>query len=96
MWKFRGVVAALVFLAVPAVLTASEGPEVPEALERTVSVEGHSGINLFVAQAYNENVWLYAVYCTVTMGVVGIVIAFLADVILKVMGIQVGKIEHRE
>jgi hypothetical protein len=96
MWKFRGGVAVLIFLAIPAVLTANEGPDVPEALEKTVSLEGLSGLNLFVAQAYNENAWLYAVYCTAAMGVVGMVIAFLADVILKVMGMQVGKIEHRE
>jgi hypothetical protein len=94
--KLRIALAALILLAVPAVLTASEGLDVPEALEKTVSVEGLTGISLLVVQAYNDNAWLYAVYCTASMGVVGMVIAFLADRILKAIGMQVNRIEHRE
>lgn len=96
MRKFRNSLAAAVVLAVPALLAASEGLEVPEALEKTVSLEGLTGVSFFFAQAYNENTWLYALYCTLTMAGVGMLIALLTDVILKVIGMEVHKIEHRE
>ncbi len=90
-----GLVAAA-FVAAPALLAASEGLDVPEALKQTASLEGLSGIGLFFARAYNENSWLYAAYCTVTMAVVGMVIAFVTDLALKAVGMEVHKIEHRE
>jgi ABC-type phosphate/phosphonate transport system permease subunit len=88
--------AAVVLGAVPALLFATEGLDVPEALEKTVSQDGLTGISLFFARAYNENTWLYALYCTVTMAVVGMVIAFVTDLVLKAIGIEVHKIEHKE
>jgi hypothetical protein len=96
MWKFRNGLAAAILLAIPALLAASEGLEVPEALEKTVPLEGLTGISFFFAQAYNDNAWLYAGYCTATMAAVGVIIALVTDMILKVIGMEVHKIEHRE
>ena len=88
--------AAAVLLAAPALLVANEGLHVPEALRKTVSEEGLSGISLFFARAYNENSWLYAFYCTATIAIVGIVIAFVTDLMLKAIGLEVHKIQHKE
>jgi hypothetical protein len=97
MWKLRTSLATALLLVGPAlILYASEGLDLPEALEKTVSLEGLTGLNLFLARAYNEQLWLYAICCTATMAVVGMVIAFLTDRLLKVVGIEVHKIEHRE
>jgi hypothetical protein len=96
MRKLRISLAAAIFLALPACLAASEGLDVPEALKKTVSLDGLTGIRLFFARVYNENAWLYAVYCTAMMAVVGMVIAFVTDLILKAIGMEVHKIEHRE
>ncbi|RJP73476.1 MAG: hypothetical protein C4524_14465 [Candidatus Zixiibacteriota bacterium] len=73
-----------------------EGLDIPEALENTVNLEGLSGISLFFAKTYNENMLLYAVICTVLMAALGMAIALVTDVILKMMGMEVGKIEHKE
>lgn len=77
-------------------LASGEGLEVPEALEKKVPLENLSGLQLFFARTYNENLWLYAIYCTTLMAVVGMVIALGTDVILKAVGLGVEKIEHRE
>ena len=87
---------ALMFQLIPGLVLAGGTSEKAELLERTVPLEGLSGITLFFARTYNENLWLYAIYCTVLMAVVGIVIAFVTDIALKAMGLEVDKIEHLE
>jgi hypothetical protein len=89
--------AILIIHVLPArLLAGGEGLDLPEALDRKVVLEGLSGVRLFFAKTYNENLLLYAVYCTVLMAVIGISIAFVTDIVLKAMGIEVGKIEHKE
>jgi hypothetical protein len=87
----------MIFQFIPRLLHAGgEGLEVPEALERKVSLENLSGVQLFFARTYNENLLLYASYCTVLMAAVGMLIALGTDVILKAVGLETGKIEHKE
>jgi ABC-type phosphate/phosphonate transport system permease subunit len=87
-------VAAL--LSFPICVCADEGLAVPEALEKTISLDGLTGISLFFARAYQTSGWLYALYCTLTMGILGTVIAFVTDFLLQAIGMDVHKIEHRE
>jgi ABC-type phosphate/phosphonate transport system permease subunit len=70
--------------------------EKAEALEKKVDVTKLSGINYFFASWYNDNMWLYAIIVTVLMGVVGMLIAVVTDVFLKMIGMEVHKIEHHE
>jgi len=83
-------------LFLPSLAWANEGLDIPEELKNKVSLDGLSGISLFFARTYNENLWLYAISCTVLMGVVGVAIAFVADLVLSAMGMDVHKIEHKE
>ena len=55
-----------------------------------------SGLNYFFASWYNDNMWLYAIIVTVLMGVIGLLIALVTDIILKMIGMEVHKIEHHE
>ena len=97
MKRFIALIVNLYLLTLPALLWAGgEGLELPEAMEKKVPLEGLSGMNRFFGQAYNDNLWLYAIYCTVLMGVVGMAIALGTDVILKSIGMEVHKIEHKE
>ena len=90
-------IGALVLQSLPRIAHAGGGGlETPEKLEHDVPLEGLSGINLFFARTYNDNLLLYAIYCTVLMAVVGIAIAFVTDLVLKGMGMEVEKIEHKE
>ena len=96
MKRFFALIVNFYLLTLPTLLWAGEGLDVPEAMEKKVPLTGLSGMNLFFAKAYNENLWMYALYCTVLMGVVGMAIALVTDVILKSIGMEVHKIEHKE
>ncbi len=87
---------ALVFQLMPGLVLAAGTAEKAELLERKVPLENLSGVILFFSKTYNENLWLYAVYCTVLMAGVGVVIAFVTDIFLKAAGMEVDKIEHLE
>jgi hypothetical protein len=87
---------ALLLLIMPVLARASEGLEVPETLDHKAALEGLSGIRLIFAKMYNENLLLYAIVCTVLMAVIGIAIAYVTDIFLKMMGMEVTKIEHKE
>jgi ABC-type phosphate/phosphonate transport system permease subunit len=70
--------------------------EKAEALQKKVNIANLTGVNYFFAKWYNENMWLYALIVTVLMGVMGMLIALVTDVILKMIGMEVSKIEHHE
>jgi len=71
--------------------------EKAEALDKKIgNLDKLSGLNYFFASWYNDNMWLYAIMVTVIMGVVGLAIAVVTDIILKMIGMEVHKIEHHE
>jgi ABC-type phosphate/phosphonate transport system permease subunit len=67
-----------------------------EKLERKVDLANLGTINHFFAKWYNDNLWVYALIATVLMGAVGLIIAACTDLILKMIGMDVSKIEHHE
>jgi hypothetical protein len=82
-------------LAVPSTLVWAAA-EKAEALEKKIDVAKLSGLNYFFASWYNDNMWLYAIIVTALMGVIGLAIALVTDIILKMIGMEVHKIEHHE
>ena len=95
MKRFWVIIFNLVLLSVPSALVWAAA-EKAEALQKKVNVTKLSGINYFFASWYNDNMWLYALIVTVLMGVVGMLIAVVTDVFLKMIGMEVHKIEHHE
>jgi hypothetical protein len=94
--RWSAIILNFLLLAAPALVWAAEGLDVPEELGKKVDLANLSGINYFFAQWYNDNLWVYATIVTVLMGVVGFAIALVTDVILKMVGMEVSKIEHHE
>jgi ABC-type phosphate/phosphonate transport system permease subunit len=84
------------FLAVSSTLAFAEGVAKAEPLQKTIDLAKLSGLNYFFASWYNDNMWLYAIMVTVIMGVIGLLIALVTDVILKMIGMEVHKMEHHE
>jgi hypothetical protein len=82
-------------LAVPSTLVWAAA-EKAEALEKKIDLAKLSGLNYFFASWYNDNMWLYAIIVTVLMGAIGLLIALVTDIILKMIGMEVHKIEHHE
>jgi hypothetical protein len=93
--KFSAIILNLLLLGVPALVWAA-AVEKASKLEQKVDLANLSGINYFFASWYNDNLWVYATIVTVLMGLVGFGIALVADVILKMIGMEVHKIEHHE
>jgi hypothetical protein len=94
--KYLAIILNFLLLAIPAVVRAGEGLDIPEAMEKKVDLAKLSGISYFFAKWYNDNLWAYATIVTVVMGLVGLGIALAADLILKMIGLEVSKIEHHE
>ena len=83
-------------LAVPSTLVWGAA-EKAEALDKKIgNLDKLSGLNYFFASWYNDNMWLYAIMVTTIMGVVGLLIALVTDIILKMIGMEVHKMEHHE
>jgi hypothetical protein len=94
--RFSALILNFLLLAVPALVWAGEGLDVPEELGKKVDLANLSGINYFFAHWYNDNLWVYATIVTALMGTVGFAIALVTDIILKMIGMEVHKIEHHE
>lgn len=87
----------LLLLGLPVLAWAGgESLAPPEQLKKTIDLTKLSGLNYLFAKWYNESIWLYALVTTVLMGVMGLAIALGTDVILKMIGMEVSKIEHHE
>ena len=82
-------------LAVPSTLVWGAA-EKAEALDKKIDLAKLTGLNYFFASWYNDNMWLYAIMVTALMGVIGLIIALVTDIILKMIGMEVHKIEHHE
>jgi hypothetical protein len=82
-------------LAVPSTLVWGAA-EKAEALDKKIDLAKLTGLNYFFASWYNDNMWLYAIIVTVLMGVIGLLIALVTDIILKMIGMEVHKMEHHE
>ena len=82
-------------LAVPSTLVWAAA-EKAEALEKKIDLTKLTGLNYFFASWYNDNMWLYAIMVTALMGVIGGLIALVTDIILKMIGMEVHKMEHHE
>jgi len=90
------IICNVILLSVPSALVWAAA-EKAEALEKKIpNVDQLSGLNRLFATWYNDNMWLYAIIVTVIMGVVGLLIALVTDIILKMIGMEVHKIEHHE
>ena len=97
MKRFWVIIFNLILLSFPGTLLwASEGLDIPEELGKKVDLTHLSGINYFFAHWYNDNLWVYALIVTLLMGLLGLAIALVTDVILKMIGMEVSKIEHHE
>ncbi|MCK9375282.1 MAG: hypothetical protein M0P73_03925 [Syntrophobacterales bacterium] len=95
MKRFWVIIFNLILLSVPSALVWAAA-EKAEMLEKKVDVTKLSGLNFFFASWYNDNMWLYAIIVTVLMGVLGLAIALVTDIILKMIGMEIHKIEHHE
>jgi multidrug efflux pump subunit AcrB len=84
-------------VALPTLAWAADpGEKTADFAAKQVKVAGLNAVNYFFASTYNSSKMVFAIVVTVIMGLIGAIIAFVTDRILKVIGMDVSKIEHHE
>lgn len=97
MKRIWAIIFNFLLLTAPALVWAAEpGEKIPDMATRQVATVGLSAINLFFAGWYNDNKWVFAIIVTVIMGLIGGIIAFVTDIFLKTVGLDVSKMDHHE
>lgn len=66
------------------------------ALNVVIDTSDLTGINLWIAEMYNNDRTLYAIVVTLVMAALGSIMAFGTDLILKKFGMNVTRIAHHE
>ena len=54
------------------------------------------GLSRWIAEVYNDNLWLYGLLVVVTMALMGSILGFGFDRLVGMLGIDLGKLEHHE
>ena len=80
-------VGSLVLIFCPIDVFAGDHGESGE-LEHKVDLDNQSGINLIIAQLYNDNRLLFAIAVTATMAVMGVIIGQITGFILRILGLK--------
>jgi hypothetical protein len=94
--RYMVLILNFLLVALSSNLAFAEGAAKAELLQKKIDLAKLTGLNYFFASWYNDNMWLYAIMVTVIMGVIGLLIALVTDVILKMIGMEVHKMEHHE
>lgn len=66
------------------------------SLNVEIDTKDLSGINLWIAEMYNNDRTLYAIVVTLVMATLGSIMAFGTDLVLKRFGMNVTRISHHE
>ncbi len=72
------------------------GGKEESALKIIIDTKDLTGINLWIAELYNNDRTLYAIVVTLVMATLGSIMAFGTDLVLKRFGMNVTRISHHE
>lgn len=92
---FYSFLILFIYFLFPNYCLASGGHE-GEPIPGKVPLDKLSGISLWLAQLYNDDKVLFAILVTASMGLIGLIIGNITDLILKIFGLDVSKISHNE
>ena len=90
------IIFCLIFASAYSYNYANEGGKSEPALTKKIDTKDLSGVNLWIAELYNNDRILYAVVVTLVMATLGSIMAFGTDLVLKYFGMNVSKISHSE
>ena len=76
----------VLFCFLPAFAGGDEGGS--GSLDNKVPVENQNGINLWLAVLYNDHRFLFAIVVTFSMAVMGMIIGYLSNAVLKKIGLK--------
>ena len=76
--------------------SSETGGKEQTALNLKIETKDLTGVNLWIAELYNNDRVLYAIVVTLVMATLGSIMAFGTDLVLRYFGMNVSKISHRE
>ncbi len=80
------ILGSVILINVTALPAAAGEHDEEGELEHAVTTDGKTGINLILAQLYNEDRLMYSLVVTLTMAILGIVVAQVTEWLLKLVG----------
>ncbi len=83
-----GIIVVFCLFTFCSIALAGGGHGEDAAISETVDTEGKSGVDLFLANQYNDHRLIYALLVTATMAVLGMIVAQIADFVLRALGAQ--------
>ena len=86
----------LPIICLSAITAFADGHGDTGELEYRVDTEDLSGLNLLLANLYNDQRVVFAIVATLTMAILGAVIAVTTEYLLKLVGFKTTKAERRE
>ncbi|MGA2068126.1 MAG: hypothetical protein ABSG86_24355 [Thermoguttaceae bacterium] len=94
----RKLLLALVLLGLSGgnLMAAGGGQPVTQPVHVVDTEEMAPGVTKWVAEVYNDNLWLFGLLVVATMALEGAALGFLFDRLIGMLGVNLGKIEHRE
>lgn len=82
---------------VPALARASAGGKPATKVYNVADTRAMTpGISKWIADAYNGDSWLYGLLVVLVMAGLGAILGFTMDRLVRLTGIDLGKLEHRE
>ncbi len=95
--RVRAGIAALAAwaLATPT-LAAGGGKSATKLVNVADTRKLEPGLSSSIAGVYNESYWLFALFTVVMMVAMGVLLGLLADKVVGLLGINLGKISHHE
>jgi hypothetical protein len=80
------IIISVILINVTALPAAAGEHDEGGKLEHAVTTDGKTGVNLILAQLYNEHRLQYSLVVTLTMAILGIVVAQVTEWLLKLLG----------
>jgi hypothetical protein len=78
-----------IFICIPAFSESGK----TEVLKKTIDLSKLSGVNLVLAKLYNENLFLYSIVSLISMALLGIILATIAEFLFGKLGLTIKKTE---
>ncbi len=95
MRRLKRLFVFFMWMVCPATVLAGEGGKEPLHHVADVS-KATNFFTRWLAETYNNNRLLHSIACVIIMGIMGIILAYITDWIMAVLGYKAEKMEHRE
>ncbi|MBI5491130.1 MAG: hypothetical protein HY905_27610 [Deltaproteobacteria bacterium] len=83
-------------LLVASTAQAAGGPPATKLVQVIDTRRMDDGVTRWVADLYNDNLWLYGLVVVVVMALIGLALGLIFDRLVGLLGINLGKLDHHE